>query len=90
MKKVYDSGDEIAKVLGVDPQTIALDHRGVVLTPSQVSLLLTTVFANGHKKGYENAVSLLKSGAENANTEGNLDRWAIYLAGAAFLEGQPL
>ncbi|HEY6020528.1 MAG TPA: hypothetical protein VIY48_11765 [Candidatus Paceibacterota bacterium] len=91
-KLIDEQADTIADLLGVDPESIMTDgNYGVSLTPDQMDKLLTTLFANGHQKGYERAISVLKNTAEEANTEGphrNLDRWAICHAGASILESQ--
>lgn len=86
---VDEQAENVATLLGIDPGVIARNDHGLMLSPNQIDLLLTEVFANGHRKGYEKAINALKAGAETANAEGpghNLDLWAVYLAGASLLE----
>lgn len=92
-KRIDSQAEDIAELLGVDPEKVMTDgNYGVSLTPDQVDNLLNTVFANGHQKGYQKAISVLRDAGEKANVEGperNLTRWAVMVAAASFLEGVP-
>jgi hypothetical protein len=85
MKKIYDAADKITRYIGGDRSEIALDHRGVVLTPQQVDKLVVALIT----QGYKNAVTTLQEAGERADVEGpdrNLTAWAVYVSAASFLE----
>jgi hypothetical protein len=90
-KRIDEQAEEIAELLGIDPEKVMTDgNYGVSLTPAQVDNLLSTLFANGHQKGYELAIKKLRDSAEASNVEGpdrNLTQWAVMISAASFLEG---
>lgn len=81
---VEKKADSIAKLLG-DPNVLTDGKHRVLLTPEQVDSLFEVL----SKMGYQNAIDILKAQSESMreeNTESGMHMWAVYLAGASFLE----
>lgn len=84
---VAEQAGKIADLLGVKIEDIRFDSNGVKLDHEQMGLLFTALIG----RGFKNAAATLREEAERVNAPGpdhNLDLWAIYLAGASFLDGQ--
>lgn len=87
---VITSAEKVAAVIGVEPQTLARNDRGLVLSPNQIELLFTAIGAQSRQMGFQNAIDVLKANGETANIEGpdrNLTQWAVMVSAASFLEG---
>lgn len=86
MSPAMDRINELAQLLGVDPDSFTIAQGGVVLTPDQIDLLWTTLV----NKGFLGAIQALQDAALKAGETGpgqDLDQWAIYHSCASFLEG---
>lgn len=76
--------DRISARIKVDRSTIETNEHGVILTPDQLDTLTTRLII----QGWKNASTALKEAAERAYDKNDRDRWAILVAGAAFLDSQ--
>lgn len=83
---VAASAEKVAGVIGIEPGTIARNDRGITLSPTQIDRLITTLTA----QGYQNAIDVLSAQSESSRQEDSasgLHMYAVYKAGASFLEG---
>lgn len=84
---IMSSARKVAELIGTEPERLARNDRGLVLSPTQLEMLEAALLA----KGVEKAAKVLEAEAERVNQPGpdrNLNLWSIYLAGAALLEGE--
>lgn len=85
---VDEAAEKVARYLNIEPERLARNDRGVVLTPTQIEVLVAALLAQGSRSGYRRAIDTLRETAANIEGKGqNNTEWAAFVGIASFLEG---